>query len=92
VIGFAFGKESVPVQFLGTISGTVNIGNMIGPMLLQPAIGRVLDRAWTGQISHGVHVYSAPAYQHGFLLMIAWLVLSAVLLSFTRETFCHQAL
>jgi MFS family permease len=92
VIGFAFGKESVPVQFLGTISGTVNIGNMIGPMLLQPAIGRVLDRAWTGQMSHGVHVYSAPAYQHGFLLMIAWLVLSAILLSFTRETFCHQTI
>ena len=91
VIGFAFGKESVPAQFLGTISGTVNIGNMIGPMLLQPAIGRVLDRAWSGQISHGVHVYSAPAYQQGFLLMIAWLILSTILLSFTRETFCHQA-
>ncbi len=91
VIGFAFGKESVPVQFLGTISGTINIGNMIGPTLLQPAVGRVLDRHWTGQVARGVHVYGVPAYQKGFLLMIGWLTLSAILLSLTRETHCKQA-
>jgi hypothetical protein len=36
VLGFAYTKESVPVQFLGTISGSINMGNMIGPMVLQP--------------------------------------------------------
>ena len=44
VIGFAFAKESVPIQLLGTISGAVNVGNMLGPTILQPAIGRVLDQ------------------------------------------------
>lgn len=91
VIGFAFGKESVPVQFLGTISGTINIGNMIGPTLLQPAVGKVLDHHWSGQLARGVHVYSVQAYQRGFLLMIGWLLLSTVLLSFTRETHCRQS-
>src|SRR5262249_4318519 len=38
VVAFAFAKESVPVRFLGTISGAVNVGNMLGPTLLQPAI------------------------------------------------------
>lgn len=90
VIGFAFGKESVPVHFLGTISGTVNIGNMIGPTVLQPGVGKVLDHYWTGQVVHGVHVYGVQAFQHGFLLMIAWLLLAVVLLSLTTETHCTQ--
>ena len=91
VIGFAFSKESVPVQFLGTISGTTNIGNMIGPTLLQPGIGWVLDKYWTGAVVKGAHVYGVAAYQRGFLLMIGWLVVACVLLSLTRETFCKQS-
>lgn len=91
VIGFALGKESVPLQFLGSISGTINIGNMVGPMLLQPVIGWVLDREWAGGVVHGVHVYAVRAYQMGFLLMIGWLLISTVLLSLTRETYCRQS-
>jgi sugar phosphate permease len=90
VIGFAYAKESVPPQFLGSISGTVNIGNMVGPTLLQPAIGLILDRNWTGAVNKGVHVYSPHAYQLGFALMVGWLCVSIVLLSFTRETGCRQ--
>jgi len=88
VLGFAYGKESVPVQFLGTISGAINIGNMIGPMLLQPGIGRILDRKWSGQMASGLRVYGVDAFQTAFLLMIAWLVLACVLISLTRETYC----
>lgn len=91
VIGFAFAKESVPPSFLGTISGTTNIGNMIGPMILQPAIGWMLDRHWTGGITRGVHVYSVQAYRLGFALMIVWLLTATILLSLTRETHCRQS-
>jgi MFS family permease len=88
VLGFAYGKESVPVQFLGTISGTINIGNMIGPMLLQPGIGRILDQRWSGQMANGLRVYGVDAFQTAFLLMVAWLVLACILISLTRETYC----
>ncbi|HXB67229.1 MAG TPA: MFS transporter [Candidatus Acidoferrales bacterium] len=88
VLGFAYGKESVPVQFLGTISGTINIGNMIGPMLLQPGIGRILDQRWSGQMSNGLRVYGVDAFQTAFLLMVAWLVLACILIGLTRETYC----
>ena len=91
VLGFAYSKESVPAQFLGTISGTTNIGNMIGPALLQPAIGWVLDKHWTGTIMNGVHVYDLHAFRLGFLLMIGWLLMSSLLLSFTKETYCRQS-
>lgn len=90
VIGFAYAKESVPPQFLGSISGTVNIGNMVGPTLLQPAIGSVLDQHWAGQLNKGVHIYNVHAYQLAFALMVGWLCLSILLLSLTRETRCRQ--
>ena len=91
VLGFAFAKESVPAKFLGTISGTTNIGNMIGPMLLQPGIGWLVGRNWSGQMSQGVHIYDVHAFRVGFLLIVCWLVVSTILLSFTRETRCAQS-
>ena len=86
VVGFAYTKESVPMRYLGTISGATNIGNMIGPMLLQPGIGWVLDKEWSGALANGVRSYSVHAFQMAFLLVIAWLILACVLLSLTKET------
>jgi MFS family permease len=91
VLGFAYGKESVPVQFLGTISGAINIGNMIGPMLLQPAIGQRLESHWTGGILSGARVYGMPAYHAAFLLIAGWSVLACALISLTRETYCKPS-
>jgi len=91
VLGFAFAKESVPAQFLGTISGTTNIGNMVGPLILQPAIGWMLDRNWSGGLENGAKVYSTGAFQSAFLLVVAWLLLTCLLVSFTKETYCKQA-
>lgn len=90
VVGFAYTKESVPIRYLGTISGATNIGNMVGPMLLQPGIGWVLDKEWSGTMANGVRVYGVPAFQAAFLLVIGWSILACVLLSLTKETYCKQ--
>jgi sugar phosphate permease len=90
VLGFAYTKESVPVQFLGTISGAINMGNMIGPMLLQPGIGWVLDRTWSGQTASGARIYAVGGFEQAFVLVVAWIVISCMLISFTKETRCRQ--
>jgi sugar phosphate permease len=90
VVAFAFAKESVPVRFLGTISGAVNVGNMLGPTLLQPAIGWVLDRQWSGAIANGVHVYNTDAFTTAFSMIVAWSVLTCLLVAITAETRCRQ--
>lgn len=92
ILGFAFGKESVPQQYLGTITGATNMGNMLGPTLLQPGIGWILDKQWSGAMANGVRVYSVSAYQSAFLLIVGWSVLTVILLSLTRETHCSQTL
>ena len=92
IISFAFAKESVPLPLAGTISGVVNMGVMLGPTILQPATGWVLDLKWQGGMVAGARVYGLEAYQAGFTLMVAWLVLALVLLFFTKETHCRQRL
>jgi MFS family permease len=90
VIGFAFSKESVPTDLSGTIVGTINMGIMSGPTLLQPAIGWILDRMWTGRMAGDVRIYDLAAFEAGFSLMLGWSVLGCVLISLTRETHCRQ--
>jgi sugar phosphate permease len=90
IISFAFAKESVPAHLAGTVNGVINMGVISGPTLLQPAVGWMLDRYWTGTLLQGVRVYDLAAYRAGFLLMLVWALLSLALLFLTRETRCTQ--
>jgi len=90
IIGFAFAKESVPGRLAGTVSGVVNMGVMMGPMILQPAVGWMLDRGWQTELLAGVRVFGISAYQSSFLLMMVWSFVSLVLILFTRETSAMQ--
>ncbi|MHB8091447.1 MAG: MFS transporter [Syntrophales bacterium] len=90
VVGFAFIKESVPLRLGGTASGLVNMGTMAGPMILQPAVGMILDLTWQGKLVDGIKVYGFDAFRLGFSLMLAWALVSSVLIFFTKETGCRQ--
>jgi MFS family permease len=91
VIGFAYSKESVPIHLAGTVSGMANTGSMIGPTLLQPGIGWILDRMWGGKMADGLRVYDLSAFETGFLLMIGWSILACILIGLTKETYCRQS-
>ena len=90
MVGFAIAKESAPAALAGTVGGIANMGNMLGGMIMQPAVGWVLDRRWSGTLADGVRVYDYDAYRAGFALMLAWLAAAVVLLAFVRETGCRQ--
>jgi sugar phosphate permease len=90
IIAFAYARESVPARHMGTVTATTNIGNMLGNVLLQPGIGMLLDRHWTGATFKGARVYGVEAYQTGFVLIVGWSLLSFVSIALTKETFCRQ--
>lgn len=90
MVGFALVKETVPPALAGTAGGISNMGNMLGGMLLQPAVGWVLDRMWDGATVGGVRTFDLDAYRAGFTLMLAWIGVAVVLVLFTRETHCRQ--
>jgi nitrate/nitrite transporter NarK len=91
IIGFAFAKESVPARLMGTVSGVCNMGPLMGGMFLQPGVGWILDRRWTGETADGVRIYAAEAYRDGFNLILAALAVSLLLILLARETHCRQA-
>ncbi|MCX7176434.1 MAG: MFS transporter [Proteobacteria bacterium] len=90
-IGFACAKESLPLRLTGTASGVCNMGPLVGGMLLQPAVGWVLDSHWPGTLVNGARTYDAAAYQAGFSLIFGTVVVSTILISFLRDTNCRQA-
>lgn len=90
IIGFAYVKESVPSHLAGTAAGVCNMGVMVGPMFLQPAVGWVLDSRWQGTTKAGTRIYEFGAYRAGFSLMLVWAVLALICLVLTRETDCRQ--
>jgi predicted MFS family arabinose efflux permease len=89
-ICWPFVKESAPLRLAGTVSGVINMGVMLGPTLLQPGIGWVLDRRWQGLSHDGVRIYGLEAYHAGFALIMGWLLIAWALIFFTRETYCRQ--
>ena len=66
MVGFAIAKESTPAALAGTAGGIANMGNMLGGMIMQPAVGWVLDQRWTGTFANGVRIYDFDAYRAGF--------------------------
>jgi MFS family permease len=90
MVGFAIAKESAPAALAGTAGGIANMGNMLGGMVMQPAVGWMLDRRWAGALANGIRVYDFDAYRAGFTLMLTWLAAALVLLMFVRETHCRQ--
>ena len=89
IVVFAFAKESVPARLGGTVSGIANMGVMLGGLLMQPLVGFVLDRNWSGALSEGARVYDSAAYRWGFAATLVWCVIAFVLLLFTRESHCR---
>ncbi len=89
IIGFAFAKESVPSPLAGTAAGICNMGSMLGPMLLQPAVGWILDRRWGGETLGEGRLYDLTSYQIAFSLMILWSLLACAALCLTKETGCR---
>ncbi|MDP1651870.1 MAG: MFS transporter [Rhodocyclaceae bacterium] len=91
IIGFAWARESLPLRLMGTASGVVNMGPLLGGVLLQPGIGWLLDRGWGGVQENGVRIYAAAVWQGSFILLFGTVACALLLLPFVRETHCRQA-
>ena len=59
-------------------------------MILQPAIGWVLDFRWDGLSENGIRIYDLSAYHVAFSVMIGLSLLGALIIPFARETYCQQ--
>jgi sugar phosphate permease len=88
VITWALAKEVNPTHTAGIALGTFNMGGFLGPSILQPLMGYVLDINWTGQMAEGIRVYSQAAYAKALMLCAAAVFIAVVGVLFVRETNC----
>ncbi|HNU10620.1 MAG TPA: MFS transporter [Rubrivivax sp.] len=89
-LSWACAKEVNPPAVSGMATSIVNMGVFLGPSILQPLVGWVMDRNWQGAMDGGARLYSPADYRTGLLLMAAFAALGAVSTFFVRETRCRN--
>ena len=89
-LSWACAKEVNPPMLSGMATSVVNVGVFLGPSILQPLVGWVMDRGWQGAMDGGARLYSAADYRTGLLLMAAFAAFGAVATLFVRETGCRN--
>lgn len=85
VVTFPCIKEAVHPELSGMAVSIVNAGCFLGTALMQPLFGWIADRTWDGTLQSGVRVYSRMDYQHGFLLMLVYMLIALCAATALRE-------
>lgn len=88
---FALGKENSPLQFSGTAVAVTNTLIMLGGLIFQPVVGKLLDKhAVDVVIQNGVPLYSAGDYIYALSVIPIGLMLTIFLTFFLKETYCES--
>ncbi|MDI6706122.1 MAG: MFS transporter [Bacillota bacterium] len=90
IISWAIGKEVNPPEIAGIAIGTLNIGGFLGPSVLQPLMGYVLDMNWAGQMANGTRIYSQAAYFKALSLCVAAIAIGVAGILLVKETRCKN--
>ncbi len=89
VICFAVGRELCSAQLAGTSVAVTNFMVMLGGMIFQPTVGKILDLHWGGLMVNGVRQYSPEAYQVALMVLPIGLALSLILTFLIKDTRCQ---
>lgn len=85
---FSLSREKNPEQISGTATATTNFFIMLGGLVFQPFMGKILDWHWSGKILDGVRVYTLSDYKFALSVVPIGLLLSCILTLFIKETHC----
>ncbi len=91
-ITFAIARESCSDSIAGTAVAVNNFLVMLGGMLLQPLVGKMLDVKWNGVMENGHRVFTNADYQHALLVLPVGLLLAGIMTFFIRETYAKAAI
>jgi MFS family permease len=88
---FALGKECNPIEISGTSVAVTNMLIMMGGLIFQPIVGKLLDLHTAGAIdSNGLPIYSASDYTFALSIIPIGVGLGILLSLFLRETYCQS--
>jgi MFS family permease len=86
VIVFAVSRESVPNRFAATAIAMTNFLTMLGGMVFQPVIGRMLDYHAQTVMHHSILALDNSDYRFALVIVPICLAISVILAYFVHET------
>lgn len=87
---WASAKEVNPPQLAGMSTSIANVGGFFGAAIMQPLVGWLMDRVWTGTVVNGVRVYSLGDFRFGLSIVVVLALFGLVAAFFIRETRCKN--
>lgn len=88
---FALGKENNPIRVSGTAVAMTNMLIMLGGLIFQPVVGRLLDLHASGSINaSGLPIYTSSDYTFALSLVPIGVALGIFLSLFLKETHCQM--
>jgi sugar phosphate permease len=89
-LSWACAKEVNPPALSGMSTSVTNMGGFLAGALLQPAVGWIMDRRWSGAMAEGVRLYALNDYRWGLALLAAAAWFGAIAAWRIRETHCRN--
>lgn len=86
ILCFAISSENSPKQLIATASAFTNLLIMVGGIIFQPMIGKILDAMWSGESINNIRVYSLTNYQLALSILPIAFLLGFILTFWLRET------
>jgi MFS family permease len=86
VVGITLARESNPEQIGSTALGLVNTCVIASGAVLQPLIGYILDRHWTGLAVDGARIYPPEAFAWGLAVLPIACGIGALAALLVRDT------
>ncbi len=90
VVCFGLVREWNRPKNTASAVGFTNMWIVASGAVMQPLIGWLLDRQWSGETINDVRVYSSDAYQSALSSLIVLSVLALVAALLVRETRCQS--
>lgn len=88
---FALGKENSPLQFSGIAVAVTNTLIMLGGLIFQPVVGKLLDNhAINVVFQDGIPQYTPADYTYALSVVPVGLMIAIFLTFFLKETYCQS--
>jgi MFS family permease len=87
VVCFAVGRETSPRHVSGAVVSFVNLLVMLGGLVFQPVVGKILDIYWSGQLAQGVRVYDVHSYQLALTIVPILILFGVICCAILKESF-----
>ena len=90
IVCFGLVRELNKPAYTATAIGLTNMWVVGAGAVMQPLLGWLLDRRWSGEVVRGARIYSADAYSAALSSLVVVVVIALLASLLVRETHCQQ--